>query len=126
LRVISADSAAAILDEEFKPRYLVASVSVLVNPPYREPSYRLAEPIFREVDGDFEVVVHEAELCRSLLDKMKADVVHLDLTLGGVSIEELSPVELVNLRVSRTGRQNILKILPRLRKIAGEIKRFTA
>ncbi|MGA2385071.1 MAG: DUF4152 family protein [Candidatus Bathyarchaeia archaeon] len=123
MRVISADSAAAILDEEFKPRYLVASVSVLVNPPYREPSYRLAEPIFREVDGDFEVVVHEAELCRSLLDKMKADVVHLDLTLGGVSIEELSPVELVNLRVSRTGRQNILKILPRLRKIAGEIKR---
>src|SRR5208283_4453781 len=63
------------------------------------------------------------ELCRSLLDKMKADVVHLDLTLGGVSIEELSPFELSNLRASRTGRQNILKILPRLRKIAGEIKR---
>jgi hypothetical protein len=54
---------------------------------------------------------------------MKADVVHLDLTLGGASIEELSPFELSNLRASRTGRQNILKILPRLRKIAGEIKR---
>jgi hypothetical protein len=124
LRVISADSAAAILDQQFKPLYLVASVSVLVNPPYRESSFRLAEPIFREVESGFEVIVHEAELCRSLLDKMKADVVHLDLTLGGVSIEELSPVELSNLRASRTGRQNILKILPRLRKIAGEIKRI--
>jgi hypothetical protein len=124
LKVISADSAAAILDPQFKPTYLVASVSVLVNPPYREPSFRLADPIFREVESGFEVIVHEAELCRSLLDKMEADVVHLDLTLGGVSIEELSPIELSNLSASRTGRVNILKILPRLRKIAGEIKRI--
>jgi len=124
LRVISADSAAAILDQQFKPLYLVASVSVLVNPPYREPSFRLAEPIFKEVEDGFDVIVHEAELCRSLLDKMKADVVHLDMSLGGISIEELSPVELVNLRASRTGRTHILKILPKLRKIAGEIKRL--
>ena len=123
LRIISADSAAAILDQQFKPLYLVASVSVLVNPPYREPSFRLAEPIFKEVEDGFDVIVHEAELCRSLLDKMKADVVHLDMSLGGVSIEELSPVELLNLRASRTGRTHILKILPMLRKIAGEIKR---
>ena len=119
LRIISADSAAAVLDEQFNPLLLVASASVLVDAPYR-----LAEPIFREVDVGFEVIVHEAELCRSLLDKMKAEVVHLDMSLGGVSIEDLSPVELVNLRASRTGRQNILKILPRLRKIAGEIKRL--
>ena len=124
MNVISADSAAAILDAEFNPVYHVASVSVLVKPPYREPYFRLAEPIFREVENGLEVIVHEAELCRSLLDKMKADVVHLDLTLGGVSIEELSPVELSNMRASRTGRQHILKILPRLRRIAGEIKRL--
>jgi hypothetical protein len=123
LRIISADSAAAILDEKFNPRYLVASVSVLVDSPYREPSFRLAEPIFREVDSGLEVIVHEAELCRRLLDKMKADVVHLDMSLGGVSVEELSPVDLANLRISKAARQNILKILPRLRKIAGEIKR---
>jgi hypothetical protein len=49
LRIISADSATAILDEQFNARFLVASVSVLVDPPYRDPSYRLAEPIFREV-----------------------------------------------------------------------------
>jgi hypothetical protein len=83
----------------------------------------LVEPIFREVDSTFEVIVHEAELCRILFDKFTADVVHLDMSLGGVSIEELSPVELSNLRASKTGRQHILKILPRLRKIACEIKR---
>ena len=73
----------------------------MVNPPYREPSYRLFEPIFREVENGLEVTVHEAELCRSLLDKMKADVVHLDMSLGGVTIENLSPVELTNLLLSR-------------------------
>ncbi|MCW4000251.1 MAG: DUF4152 family protein [Candidatus Bathyarchaeota archaeon] len=49
---------------------------------------------------------------------------HLDMTLGGVTIEDLSPVELLNMRASKAGRQNILKILPRLRKTAAEIKRL--
>ncbi len=124
LKVISADSGAAILDKQYKPLYLVASASVLVEPPYREPSIRLVEPIFREVDIGLEVIVHEAELCLGLLNKVKADIVHLDMTLGGVSLEELSPVELINLKASRTGRQHILKILPRLRKVAWEIKRL--
>ncbi len=123
MRVVAADSGAAILDEQFKPVYLVASAAVLVEPPYREPSVRLAEPIFKEVETGFEVIVHEAELCLSLLGSVKADVVHLDMSLGGISVEDLSPVELTSLRASRTGRQNILKILPRLRKVAAEIKR---
>lgn len=124
MRIISADSAAAILDSNYKPVYLVASVSVLVEPPYREPSFRLAEPIFKEVNDSFDVIVNEAMLCRGMLDKVKADVVHLDMSLGGISIEELSPIELSYLRASRTGRRNILKILPRLRKIAGEMRRL--
>jgi hypothetical protein len=125
LRVISADSGAAILNEQYQPTHLVASAAVLVEPPYREPSiFRLAEPIFKEVDSGFEVIVHEAELCQRLLGTVKADVVHLDMSLGGISLEELSPVELTNLRASRTGRQNIHKILPRLRKIACEIQRL--
>ncbi len=68
LKIVSADSAAAILDEQFEPKFLVASAAVLVEAPYREPSSRIAEAIFREVDTGFEVIVHEAELCRSMLD----------------------------------------------------------
>jgi hypothetical protein len=124
LRIISADSAAAILDDQFNVVTHIAMVSVLVEPPFREPASRLAEPIFRPVEQGFDLVVHEAELCRNLLETIKADVIHLDISLGGVSIEELSPVELLNLRSSRFGRQNILKMLPRLRKVAGEIKRL--
>ena len=120
---MSADSAAAILDANFKPLYLVASTSVLVEPPYREAHSRMAKPIFREVNDGYEVIVGEAELCRDLLSKVKADVVHLDVSLGAVSVEELSPVQLSNMRVSGRARQHLLRLLPRLRRIAGEIKR---
>ncbi len=124
VKVIAADSGAALLDSNFEPTHMVASAAVLVEPPYREPSlYRLAEPIFREFDSGLEVIVREAELCLRLFESVRADVVHLDMTLGGLVVEELSPVELVGMRTSKTGKTNIIKILPRLRKVAGEIKR---
>jgi hypothetical protein len=83
LKVIAADSGAAILDKHYQPTHLVASVAVLVEPPYREPSGRIAEAIFREVDDSLEVIVREAELCLKMLSEFKADAVHLDMTLAG-------------------------------------------
>jgi hypothetical protein len=123
LRIVSADSSAAILDAKFTPLYLVASASVAVDPPYREAHSRLAKPIFKDVADGYDVIVGEAELCRDLLGSVKADVVHLDLSLGAVPVHELSAVQLSNMRLSVRGRQHILRLLPKLRKIAGEIKR---
>ena len=123
LRIISADSSAAILDAKFTPLYLVATASVLVESPYREAHPRLAKPVFKEVTGGYEVIAGEAELCRDLLGSVKADVVHLDLSLGAIPVEELSPVQLSNMRISNRARQHLLRLLPRLRKVAGEIKR---
>lgn len=124
MRVVSADSAAAILDAKFNPLQIIAAAAVLVESPYREASAWLAEPIFQEVENTPAVVVHEAELCRDLLCKVDADVVHLDMSLGAASLEELSPVELANMRLSTRARQHLLRILPRVRKIAGEIRRI--
>jgi hypothetical protein len=45
------------------------------------------------------------------------------LSLGVVPVEELSPVQLSNMRLSGKARQHLLRLLPRLRRIAGEIKR---
>ena len=123
LRIVSADSAAAILDEKFVPQCLVASAAVLVSPPYREAHIRIAEPIFRELDDSYDVIVNEAQLCQALLETNKADVVHLDSSLGSFPVDELSPVELASMNLSLKARGNLLKILPRLRKIAGEIRR---
>jgi hypothetical protein len=123
LKVVSADSSAAILDEKFTPLSLIASASVLVEPPYREAQVRLAEPIFKDVENSYDVIVHEAELCRDLLSRVKADVVHLDMSLCSISLEDLSPVQLENMKISKQARQHILRMLPKLRKIAGEIRR---
>ncbi len=95
----------------------------MVEPPYREAHKRIADPIFKPVDSSFEVILHEAQLCLALLEMVKADVVHLDTSLGGVALEDLSPVDLANMNLSSKARVNLLQLLPKLRKVAGEIKR---
>jgi hypothetical protein len=121
LKIVAADSSAAILNDKFEPLSIVAVTSVLVSPPYREPNSCLAEPIFADAASGHEVIVHEAELCRDLLGKVKADVVHLDMSLGSISLEQLSPIQFANMNLSNRAKRHLLKILPRLRKIAGEI-----
>lgn len=123
MRVVAADSGAAILNDRFEPLEVVAAVATLVEPPYREASLCLAEPIFASVEKGYLLVVHELELCQKLLKEAKADVVHLDVSLGGISLEELSVVGISKLRVSSKARGQVLKILPKIRKIAADIKR---
>lgn len=60
----------------------------------------------------YEVIVQEALLCRDLLGRVEADVVHLGMSLGAASVQELSPVELSNMRLSSRAQQHILKLLP--------------
>jgi hypothetical protein len=123
LRVVAADSGAAILNETFKPLQVVAASAVLVEPPYTMISHCLAEPIFAEVETGPSLVVHELELCWNLLKEVKADVVHLDMSFRGISLEELSVVNLSQMRISRKARGHVLKILPKIRKIGADIKR---
>jgi len=123
LKIVSADSGAALLNERFEPLQVVAACAVLVEPPYAKVTSCLAEPIFTEVEDGHRLVVHELELCMTLLKTVKADVVHVDMSLGGLSLEELSALSLTQLHVSGKARGHLLRILPQLRKIALDIKR---
>jgi hypothetical protein len=111
------------LNDKFEATTIVASVAVLVEPPYRMAKMCIAEPIFAPVDNSHGLIVRELELCQMLLNETKADVVHLDMSFGGLLIEELSPIQLTNMRISGRAKGHILKILPKLRKIATDIKR---
>jgi len=121
VNIIAADSSAAILNEKFEPLQIVATASVLVKPPYREPAACLAEAVFAHAGNGHEVIVHEAELCRDLIGKMKADLVHLDMSLGALPLEQLSPIQFSNMKISARAKRQLINILPRLRKIANEI-----
>jgi len=123
LRVVSADSGAAILDDGFKPLLVVGAAAVLVDSPYRSATSILAEPIFSKVEEGPLLVIHELELCAGLLKEVKADVVHLDMSLGGLSLGELSAIQLSRMRISGKARRHVLRILPKIRKIASDIKR---
>ncbi len=121
--MVAADSSAAILDSNFRPLLIVAVAAVLVEPPYKKITSCLAEPIFADVEKGHSLVVHELELCQRLLKEVKADEVHLDMSLGGLSLEALSLIQLSRMRVSSRARSQISKILPKIRKIASDIKR---
>jgi len=123
LKIVAADSAAATLNERFEPLEVVAACAVLVEPPYSNVSSCLVEPIFRRVEDGHQLVIHELELCMNLLKTVKADAVHLDMSLGGASLEEISAISLSQLHVSGRARGHLLTILPKLRKIALDIKR---
>jgi len=123
LKIVAADSGAALLNERFDPLQIVAACAVLVEPPYTNVTSCLAEPIFVNVEKGHELVVHELELCMNHLKTVKADVVHLDMSFGGLNLEELSAVSLSQMRVSGKARGHLLRILPKLRKTALDIKR---
>jgi hypothetical protein len=120
--VVAADSGAAILNDRFEALCVVAVASVLVEPPYREASFYLAEPIFAPVEKGSHLVIHELELCQKLLKEVKADVVHLDMSLGGLNLEELSPIQLSEMKISSKAKKEILGILPNIRKFASGLK----
>lgn len=122
MRIVAADSGAALLNDRFEPLQVVAACAVLVEPPYIQATSCLAEPIFAKVENGHELVVHELELCVNLLKTVKADVVHLDMSFGGLNLEELSAVSLSQMHFSGRARGHILKILPKLRKLALDIK----
>jgi len=123
LKIVAADSGAALLNERFEPLQVVAACAVLVEPPYTKVTTCLAEPIFANIEDGHRLVVHELELCMNLLKTAKADMVHVDMSLGGLSVEELSALSLSQLHVSGKARGHLLRILPQLRKIALDIKR---
>ncbi len=123
MRIVAADSGATILDDKFEPVTVVAAVSILTESPYKLASSILVDPIFADADNGYNLIVHELELCQQLLKTVKADVVHLDLSMSGINLEELSAVGIAAMNKSRKARGQILKILQKLRKTGSSILR---
>ncbi len=122
MKIVAADSAAAILNDKYQPLQVVAACAVLVEPPYTKATSSIAEPIFVQVEDGYQLVVHELEMCLKLLKTEKADAVHLDVSLGALNLEELSAVSLSQLPLSAKARGHLLKVMPKLRKLALDIR----
>jgi len=121
LRIIAADSGSAILDESFTPQRIVAAASICTEIPYRNASTQISDLLMAAVNRH-DLIVTELKMCRKLLQLASADAVHLDMSLGGMSVSQLTMSDLQNMRISSKAKERIREVLPELRKLATEIE----
>jgi len=121
LRIIAADSGSAILDENFTPQTIVAASSIGTEMPYRNAFTQISDLLMAAANRR-DLIVTELKMCRKLLQKASADAVHLDMSLGGMSVSQLTMSDLQDMRISSEAKQRIREVLPELRKLATEIE----
>ncbi|MCH8292410.1 DUF4152 family protein [Candidatus Poribacteria bacterium] len=121
MKIATVDSGCSILDEHFKPTNILTTVALVTDQPYEQPiqlqtqsgDYPLTDP---------NVLVYELQLCQQLLAAgQDADCVHLDLTLGGLNVLDITDEYLFQMQLSQTGRSVLHAIMPALRNIALQI-----
>jgi len=117
MRIIAADSGGAILKDDYEPTCIVGTAAVLVKPPYRYPSAVLWKPFEYSLD-EREPILNEMLFCLELFKKHGSDVIHLDISLGGVNLFDLDVRRLANYKVSPRGRRVLESLIPKLKNAA--------
>ncbi|RLF12318.1 MAG: hypothetical protein DRJ98_00970 [Thermoprotei archaeon] len=112
LKVIAADSASALLDYSYRPTEILAIAAIVAEPPYLEPVYCEAYPLFRPV-GDRSVLLEEFKLCLKLLDTHRPDELHLDITAGSIDLSTTNVEEALTF-LSSKARKALGEVLPSL------------
>lgn len=121
MKIIAADSGSAMLDENFTPQRIVAASSIGTDVPYRNAFTQISDLLMTSVDRH-DLIVTELRMCRKLLRLTSADAVHLDMSLGGISVSQLTMSDLQDMPISSRAKQRIREALPELRKLATEIE----
>lgn len=121
MKIVAADSGSAILDENFTPQRIVAASSIGTEIPYRNAFTQISD-LLMAAANQRDLIVTELKMCRKLLQLASADAVHLDMSLGGMSVSQLTMSDLQDMRISSEAKQRIREVLPELRKLATEIE----
>ncbi len=80
MRIVSADTGGAVLDEAYEPIGLIPTVAVLVEKPYKTATMSIvkyADPFNYDLSGR-EAIKDEVFLSIKLAKKVKPDVIHSD------------------------------------------------
>jgi hypothetical protein len=121
MKIATVDSACSILNEGLMPMNILSMAGIVVDYPYEQPSqvqvrgedYLVSDP---------NLLVNELKLCQEMLEIEKADCVHLDLSLGGINLLDLTEEDLLfRIPMSYNGREVLRLILPDLQKTAKAI-----
>lgn len=121
MRVVAADSGSAILDQSYRPEAIVAASSIMTQLPYRNASVQISDRLMVPANRH-DLIISELRMCRRMLRTVMADTVHIDMSLGGLSVSQLTLSDLREMSISSRAKQNIREVLPELRKLATEIE----
>ena len=121
MKIATVDSACSILNESFAPMNILSMAGIVVDHPYDQP----LQIQVRDEDyslGDPNLLVDELKLCQEMLEMEQVDCIHLDMSLGGVNILEITQADLLfRIPMSQIGREILRTILPELQSIATAI-----
>ena len=123
MRIVSADTGGALLDENYEPVGLIATAAVLVEKPYRTATLsrvRYADPFNYDMSGR-QAIRDEALLAVELAREVKPDVVHLDSTIGGIELRKLDEPTIDALTITDRGKEVWKDLAKELQPLA---KRF--
>jgi hypothetical protein len=121
MKIATVDSACSILNENLMPTNILSMAGIVVDYPYKQPSqvqtkggdYLISDP---------NLLVNELRLCQEMLEIEEADCIHLDLSLGGANLLDLTEEDLLfRIPMSHDGREVLRLILPDLQKIASAV-----
>lgn len=121
MRIIAADSGGAILEKDYEPVCIVGTAAILVEPQYRRPSVVVWKAFEYNLD-ERTPILNELSFCLELSSKFGVNVIHLDISLGGVNLFDLDVKKLSNYKISLRGRKILEKLIPQLKSIAKNFK----
>ncbi|WP_297549744.1 DUF4152 family protein [Thermococcus sp.] len=107
MRIVSADTGGALLDENYEPIGLIATVAVLVEKPYKTATLsrvKYADPFNYDMSGR-QAIKDEAFLAVELAREVKPDVIHLDSTIGGIEVRKLDEPTIDALTITDRGKE---------------------
>lgn len=121
MKIATVDSACSVLNENFMPINILSMVGIVVDQPYDQPS-QIQTRNEEYLLGDPDLLVKELKLCQEMLETEEVDYIHLDMSLGGVNILDVTQADLLfKIPISPTGREVLRAILPELHSIATAI-----
>lgn len=121
MRIIAADSGGAILERNYEPICIVGTAAVMVEPPYRKPSAVVWKAFEYNLD-ERTPILNELSFCLELSNKFGVNVIHLDISLGGVNLFDLDVKKLSSYKISLKGRKVLEKLIPQLKSVAKDFK----
>ena len=107
MRIVSADTGGALLDENYEPIGLIATAAVLVEKPYRTATLsrvKYADPFNYDMSGR-QAIKDEALLAIELAREVRPEVIHLDSTIGGIEVRKLDEPTIDALTITDRGKE---------------------